>query len=318
MERRRDNSHAKSNVRQNMSLYLSYLEHTDGTIDLVPVNRNILTRLMRLVLRFPNFKAVIEFYVQQIALQLLNNEPYFVADPVLIVGEAGIGKTAFCHAFSEIIGTPYEVLAMNTATAGFVLSGMSPSWAEGKPGKVVECLAKNLVANPILMLDELDKSSGDARYNPIGSLYQLLEEDTARNFMDEDLEINADCSHIIWLATANEQQLIPDPILSRFTVFHVRSPSSTEMRRVVASIYQKVMQDHEWGECYEKELPSCAINKIIDSKIEPRSIQKEIKISCSKIALDYLLNKHDLKMPFQVSASYFCINEEPWKRSMGF
>jgi len=318
MERRRNNSHSKSNVHQNMRLYLSYLNQTDGNIELIGVNRDVLTRLMRLVLNFPNFKAVIEHYVQQMALQLLNETPYFSSDPVLIIGDAGIGKTAFCQALSTVIGTPYEVLAMSTATAGFVLSGMSPSWSEGKPGKVVESLARNRVANPLLMLDEIDKASGDARYDPIGSLYQLLENDTARNFMDEGLEITADCSYINWLATANEQQLIPAPILSRFTVFHVNSPTKDDMRKVISSIYKKIIQQNEWGRFYDKELPVCAVDKIIESSIEPRTIQKAIKTSCSKIALDYVLNKRKTKRPFRVSADYFSINEEPWKRSIGF
>ncbi len=106
-----------------------------------------------------------------------------------------------------------------------MLSGSTPIWAEGKPGRIVELMAKTKVANPLIMIDEIDKASGDSRYSPFGPLYQLLEEETAKIFMDEGLEVATDCQFINWAATANDLDFIPEPILSRFAIFHVESPT---------------------------------------------------------------------------------------------
>ena len=318
LQRRKENSSIKSNVYQNMRLYLSYLDDTNGYIDLVDVNRSILDRVMRLVLTFPNFKNVIEFYVQQIALQLLNPQPYFAVQPVLITGDAGVGKTAFCYALSQILKTPFEVIAMSTSTAGFILSGMSPQWAEGRAGKIVECLAKNRVANPFIMLDELDKASDDARYNPVGALYQLLEGDTAKRFVDEGLEIETDCSHIVWAATANYPELIPEPILSRFMIFHVEQPSEEEMKKVIGSIYKKILENNNWGVFFEIVLADCAVEKIINSQVSPRRVQKEIIVACSKVALDFIFSNSKNKNLLSVRSNHIEIDTGPTKHSIGF
>jgi len=321
MQSRKDKAQAKSNVAHNMTRYLDYLRYTNGELELLQVNRSVLEGLKKLAICFPNFKLVIEFYARQIALQLLNPQAVFYAEPVLIIGGAGIGKTAFTYALARVINTPCEIISLSTATSGFVLAGSSPTWAEGRPGKVVEKLASEKKANPLIMLDELDKVGGDLRYDPIGSLYQLLEKETAKSFIDEGLEIPTDCSHIVWLATANNEELIPDPILSRFTVFNVRTPSKQEMIKVVNSIYSKILKENVWGKFFDEEISPCAVESIIDSQVMPRKIQQIIKDACAKIALDHVNIKHNRKskrMKFKVMAEHITAEKGTNKIPMGF
>jgi len=321
MQSRKDNAPTKSNVYQNMARYLDYLKYTEGELDLLPVNYSVLNGLKQLAISFPNFKAVIEFYVRQIALQLLNPQAIFYSEPVLIIGGAGIGKTAFTYALARVISTPCETISLSTATSGFILAGSSPSWAEGRPGKVVDKLAKHKIANPLIMLDELDKVGGDNRYDPIGSLYQLLEKETAKGFVDEGLEIPTDCSHIVWLATANQEELIPEPILSRFTVFNVRTPTKQQMKKVVNSIYSNILKENIWGQFFDDEIAACAIESIIESQVVPRKIQQIIKDACAKIALEQVNiknNRRSKRMKFKVTADHITVYKKPMKTPMGF
>ncbi|WP_214278748.1 hypothetical protein, partial [Escherichia coli] len=69
-------------------------------------------------------------------------------------------------------------------------------------------------ANPVMVVDEIDKAGGEAAYDPLGSLYSLLEHDTACSFIDEFAEVAVDASQVIWVATANDARAIPDPILN--------------------------------------------------------------------------------------------------------
>ena len=69
---------------------------------------------------------------------------------------------------------------MSSLTAGWILSGASSQWNNAKPGKVATALIHGEYANPLMVLDEVDKAGGDARYDPMGPLYGLLERDTAR------------------------------------------------------------------------------------------------------------------------------------------
>ena len=69
---------------------------------------------------------------------------------------------------------------MSSMTAGWLLSGASSQWKGAKPGKVFESLVDGRYANPVIVIDEIDKAASDAQYDPLGSLYSLLEHDTAR------------------------------------------------------------------------------------------------------------------------------------------
>ena len=139
----------KSNLHRNHQRFLTYLEGTSGFLRLNPLPLSIFNRLDQLGLRFPNFVEVIEFYREQFALALLNDTPCFSATPLLMVGPPGVGKTAFCQALAKLIGTHFELVSLSGLTAGFVIGGMSSSWADGKPGRIVEALARSQTVLPI-------------------------------------------------------------------------------------------------------------------------------------------------------------------------
>lgn len=283
---------SKTNLHRNHQRYLDYLGDTAGFLELAAVPVTIQDKLDTLLLQFPNFSDVIAYYREQMALARVAEQSIFAANPLLIAGPPGIGKTAFCHAFSKTVATHFELISLSGMTAGFVIGGMSSNWADGKPGKIVEALARGHKANPLIVLDEIDKTGGDKRYDPLGPLYQLLESETAKRFIDEGLEVPANCSHIIWIATANALEVIADPIISRFTVIEADAPAPNQMEKVLISIYQKVRCSHPWGLQFSEDLAPSVVSKIIDSSLAPRRIQSELVSACGKAALRNAENKH--------------------------
>ena len=91
-----------------------------------------------------------------------------------------------------------------------MLTGASAQWQNARPGKIAQALIEGEYANPVVVLDEIDKSGGDHRYDPMGALYTLLERDTAASFKDEFIDVDMDASHILWIATANDDSAIPE------------------------------------------------------------------------------------------------------------
>jgi ATP-dependent Lon protease len=218
---------------------------------------------------------------------------------------------------ADIIQTHFALISFSSMSAGFVLAGMSSNWAEGKPGKVVEALAKGHYANPLMVLDEIDKASGDSRYDPLGSLYQLLESETAAHFIDEGLEVPADCSHIVWVATANDLQRIPEPIVSRFVVIPIEPPNPEQMRAVLASIYRQVREKHRWGVRFTEQLSEELVAKITTSDMAPRLIQRELIRACGRASLRH----KDAPDTIHLQAEDFCIQTlwiEKEQRPIGF
>jgi ATP-dependent Lon protease len=126
-------------------------------------------------------------------------------------GPPGIGKTHFARKLAELLGTGMNLVPMSSMTAGWLLSGSSSQWKGAKPGKVFEALVDGEYANPVIVVDEIDKASTDAQYDPLGALYSLLEHDTAHNFTDEFAEVAIDASQVIWITTANDDAAFPTP-----------------------------------------------------------------------------------------------------------
>src|SRR5256884_9531582 len=151
---------------------------------------------------------------------------------------------------------------MSSMTAGWVLSGASSQWKNAKPGKVFETILNGTYANPVIMVDELDKAGEDTQYDPLGALYMLLERDTAAEFVDEFVEIPIDASGVVWIATANDESRIPDPILNRMNVYEIESPDRNGSARIAQAIYGEIRGSHDWGKDFPERLPPEVQNRL--------------------------------------------------------
>ena len=183
----------------------------------------------------PNFGAVIDDLKKFLALAISGNEAVQFT-PILLLGEPGLGKTYFAKKLAHALGTGFEFVSLSSLTAGWVLSGASSQWHNARPGKIAQTLIEGDYANPVVVLDEVDKSGGDHRYDPMGALYTLLERDTAQDFKDEYIDVNMDASHILWVATANDDTVITEPILNRMNVYVIDRPDAEGSRRIALSV----------------------------------------------------------------------------------
>ena len=130
----------------------------------------------------PNFREVLDDIRKQLALAACGADPLEIP-PMLLLGPPGIGKTHFGKRLSQLLGTGFALLGMSALTAGWIIGGASSGWKNAKPGKVFDTLVSGHYANPVLMVDEIDKA-GHGEYDPLGAMYALLEHDTAREFIE--------------------------------------------------------------------------------------------------------------------------------------
>lgn len=219
----------------------------------------------------PNFGEVIDDLKKYLALAISGNEPVHFT-PMLLLGEPGIGKTHFARRLSDVLGTGYEFVSMSSLTAGWILSGASSQWTNAKPGKVASALINGDYANPLMVLDEVDKAGGDARYDPMGALYGLLEHDTAKSFRDEFIEVDIDASHMLWVSTANDERTLPEPILNRMNVYCVPRPTTEQALAIATRLYRQILGEHEWG--FEPEPPADVMEKL--AGVPPRDMKKRL------------------------------------------
>lgn len=192
---------------------------------------------------FPNFAEVVDYLRAMYALaEKADGVPRLT--PMLLNGEPGSGKSYFAEQFAKAYGSGYLVTHMETAQNNAGLSGSAEYWNNTKPGEVFNLLVDGDFANPVICIDEIEKAiSGD--YDPLSSLYGLLEPGTSRAFRDLSYPWlpPLDASRIIWIATANDADLLTAPILDRCRRFEIDRPSEQQARDLVKRIYRELMAE---------------------------------------------------------------------------
>jgi ATP-dependent Lon protease len=219
----------------------------------------------------PNFAEVLDDVRRQIALCEDSRDALEIT-PLLLLGPPGVGKTHFAREVSKLLGTGMGFISMSSLTAGWVLSGASSQWKGARPGKVFETLVDGQYANPVLVVDEIDKAGGEHAYDPLGALYSLLEHDTAGSFTDEFAEVPIDASQVIWVATANDGRGIPEPILNRMNVYEVQAPDRDAARHIAAKLYRGIRADHDWGSRFAPEPSPDVLDRMSD--MAPREMRR--------------------------------------------
>ncbi|MDO8742018.1 MAG: AAA family ATPase [bacterium] len=260
---------------------------------------------------FPAFDRVISEVVAP-SLSILAAGGFVRPAPVLLVGSPGIGKTFFLQSLATALAIPLVKQDMSSTTTGASLSGLGIHWANSSPGSVFRALAFGkpncpAVANPLFLLDELDKCAGDQRFDPLGPLHALLEEESAGAFEDESLPgVTFNVAEVRWVATANSVRGIPAPILSRFHIIEIEDPTRSERIELAERIFASAVRAMRLRE-FADAMPDSMLDRA--AEMPPREFKR-----ISQMAVGRALARGD----FQPRSEDFEIRGPVPKHKMGF
>lgn len=228
---------ADRDERERNKVLLNHLKRRGGYRRVARVPNDWKVRLAQLQEDFPNFAEVVDFLKVMFSLcDAGDRVPALGA--LLLDGPPGIGKTYVADRIAELFGEPLIRLNLEVAQEGSPLSGSSEFWSNSRPGRLFETLVFGDRANPVFLLDEIDKAGGDDRYDTLGGLYALLEPRTAREFHDLAYPtITLDASHVMWICTSNDVDAIPEPLQSRMRRFDVPAPTVDQCRALARKLF---------------------------------------------------------------------------------
>jgi ATP-dependent Lon protease len=175
---------------------------------------------------------------EQLGLQRWAGRPWVAFRPMLLVGSPGAGKSHLAHRLAELAGCGAAGLSLAGTHSAAELAGNPRGYRHQQPS-FPSCAINRLgTANPVLVVDEVEKGSANGGRDSLAKLLDLLEPSTAARYFDGCLAAEIDLSHVNWVLTANSVDGLPPPLLSRVDVVEVDGPGPEHAGIVLTQLWR--------------------------------------------------------------------------------
>lgn len=214
---------------------------------------------------------------------------------LLLTGPPGVGKTSFSRSIASTLGQNFQRVSLGGLNDVAELKGHRRTYVGAIPGMIVQALRRSKSSHPLILLDEIDKISGETRNgNPEAALLEVLDPEQNGSFQDHYLGFPIDLSHVTFICTANDQWKLSDPLRDRMEVIELAGYSYLEK----VEICKRYVIPRQMKRNF---VPELTINDDTILKIATeytreagiRSLERHVGAICRNKAIEYDTNRQN-------------------------
>ena len=234
-------------------------------------------------------EKVKERVLEYLAVRLLTKKGQ---TPIIcLVGPPGTAKTSIARSVARALNKKYVRISLGGVHDEAEIRGHRKTYVGSMPGRIAEAMRQAGVANPLMLLDEVDKVSSDYKGDVSSALLEVLDSEQNVKFRDHYVEIPMDLSNVLFIATANTTQTIPGPLLDRMEVIEVSSYTENEKFHIAKKYLVPKQLERNGLDDGKLVISDKALEKIIHNYTREagvRNLERRIGELCRKAAWEFL------------------------------